>query len=93
MKPSRFAYASVIVLAAAAATPAFAQLTPGSPDGILNDTYHLNQHPQMEFAASAPTGKFQQKVTDERRKADNGDPNGCNLQCPADAFGNDSDNN
>lgn len=70
---------------AAAATAAFAQNSPGMPGGILNDQFRLNEHPQMQFAASAPTKKYQSgKKSDLRRKGDMGDPNGCNLKCPMD---------
>jgi hypothetical protein len=36
----------------------------------------------MQFAASAPSDKYQQGKSASRRRADNGDPNGCNLKCP-----------
>ncbi|WP_179402652.1 hypothetical protein [Burkholderia guangdongensis] len=69
----------------AAAPLAFAQNSPGVPGGILNDQFRLNEHPQMEFAASAPSKKYQSgKKSAARRKGDMGDPNGCNLQCPED---------
>jgi hypothetical protein len=62
---------------------AFAQNSPGVPGGILSDGFHLQEHPQLPFAASAPTGKYQSdKKSEMRRKGDMGDPNGCNLQCP-----------
>jgi hypothetical protein len=64
---------------------AFAQNSPGSPDGIIQDQFKLNPHPQMQFAASAPTDKYQRGTSRSRKRADNGDPNGCNLQCPKDA--------
>jgi len=64
---------------------AFAQNSPGVPGGILTDEFHLQEHPQMPFAASAPSGKFQSdKKSAMRRKGDSGDPDGCNLQCPQD---------
>jgi hypothetical protein len=64
---------------------AFAQNSPGVPGGILNDGFKFNEHPQMQFAASAPTGKYQHgKPSAARKKGDLGDPNGCNLQCPQD---------
>lgn len=64
---------------------AFAQNSPGVPGGILSDEFRLNEHPQMPFAASAPTKKFQSdKPSKMRKRGDNGDPNGCNLQCPED---------
>ncbi|AOJ02580.1 MULTISPECIES: hypothetical protein [Burkholderia] len=72
-------------LAAAATTVAFAQNSPGVPGGILNEQFRLNEHPQMQFAASAPSKKYQTgKKSDLRRKGDIGDPNGCNLKCPMD---------
>ncbi len=64
---------------------AFAQNSPGVPGGILSDEFRLNAHPQMPFAASAPSKKYQPtKKSALRRKGDDGDPNGCNLQCPMD---------
>ncbi len=64
---------------------AFAQNSPGVPGGILSDEFRLNEHPQMPFAASAPSDKYQPtKKSALRRKGDNGDPNGCNLKCPLD---------
>jgi hypothetical protein len=61
---------------------AFAQNSPGVPGGVLQDQFRLNEHPQMQFAASAPSDKYQKGTSALRRKADNGDPNGCNLKCP-----------
>jgi hypothetical protein len=64
---------------------AFAQNSPGVPGGILQDEFRLQEHPQMPFAASAPSKKFQKgEPTARRRMGDNGDPNGCNLKCPQD---------
>jgi len=64
---------------------AFAQNSPGVPGGILTDEFKLQEHPQLQFAASAPTDKYQHgKRSSMRRKGDMGDPNGCNLQCPTD---------
>ncbi|HEY4803278.1 MAG TPA: hypothetical protein VIH96_11735 [Paraburkholderia sp.] len=64
---------------------AFAQNSPGVPGGILSDQFKFNEHPQMQFAASAPSGKYQNgKPTAARKRGDLGDPNGCNLQCPQD---------
>ncbi|MBN3819955.1 hypothetical protein G3N57_26610 [Paraburkholderia sp. Se-20369] len=64
---------------------ALAQNSPGVPGGILNEQFRLNEHPQMPFAASAPSKKYQgSKKSAMRRKADVGDPNGCNLKCPMD---------
>ncbi len=80
--------ATVVVTAGALsafATLAFAQNSPGVPGGILTDQFHFNEHPQMQFAASAPSRKYQTgKRSDLRKKGDMGDPNGCNLQCPQD---------
>jgi hypothetical protein len=70
---------------AMAASLAFAQNSPGIPGGILQDQFRLQAHPQLEFAASAPTKKYQTGHTKLRKQGDNGDPNGCNLQCPDDA--------
>lgn len=67
------------------ASLAFAQNSPGVPGGILQDQFRLQEHPQMEFAASAPTKKFQTRTSKMRKKGDLGDPNGCNLQCPDDS--------
>ncbi|WP_322047046.1 hypothetical protein [Paraburkholderia sp. J67] len=64
---------------------AFAQNSPGVPGGILTDEFRLQEHPQMQFAASAPSSKYQHgKASAMRKKGDLGDPNGCNLQCPQD---------
>ncbi|MDE1183571.1 hypothetical protein [Paraburkholderia sp.] len=64
---------------------AFAQNSPGVPGGILQDQFRLAEHPQMPFAASAPSNKYQSdKKSQMRKRGDNGDPNGCNLQCPQD---------
>jgi hypothetical protein len=64
---------------------AFAQNSPGVPGGVLTDEFRLNEHPQMPFAASAPSNKYQRgKPSAMRKKGDLGDPNGCNLQCPQD---------
>ena len=64
---------------------AFAQNSPGVPGGILQDQFRLAEHPQMPFAASAPSDKYQSnKKSAMRKRGDNGDPNGCNLQCPKD---------
>ncbi len=62
---------------------AFAQNSPGIPGGILNDQFRLQEHPQLQFAASAPSGKYQHGAPSQmRKKGDLGDPDGCNLQCP-----------
>ncbi len=63
---------------------AFAQNTPGTPDGILGSSFQINQHPYMPFAASTPSAKYQHGTSAERKRGDNGDPDGCNLQCPSD---------
>ncbi|MFL9960308.1 hypothetical protein PQR02_04040 [Paraburkholderia sediminicola] len=64
---------------------AFAQNSPGVPGGILQDEFRLAEHPQMPFAASAPSDKYQHgSRSDRRKRGDMGDPNGCNLQCPKD---------
>jgi hypothetical protein len=64
---------------------AFAQNSPGVPDGILSDEFRLQAHPQLPFAASAPSNKYQHGAPSEmRKKGDMGDPDGCNLQCPTD---------
>ena len=63
---------------------AFAQNSPGVPGGILQDQFRLNEHPQMQFAASAPSQKYQKDKSSMRRRGDDGDPNGCNLKCPND---------
>jgi hypothetical protein len=67
---------------AAVASLAFAQNSPGVPGGILNDEFRLQAHPQLQFAASAPTQKYQTRRTELRKRGDNGDPDGCNLKCP-----------
>ncbi|MEM5345813.1 hypothetical protein [Paraburkholderia azotifigens] len=64
---------------------AIAQNSPGVPGGILTEEFKLNEHPQMPFAASAPSKKYQSdKKTTLRKRGDDGDPNGCNLKCPDD---------
>jgi hypothetical protein len=74
--------AALIAGAACLVPVAFAQNSPGVPGGVLQDEFRLNEHPQMQFAASAPSDKYQKGTSSMRRKADNGDPNGCNLKCP-----------
>jgi hypothetical protein len=65
---------------------ALAQNSPGVPGGILSEQFRLNEHPQMPFAASAPSQKYQSgNKSALRRKGDLGDPNGCNLKCPMDS--------
>lgn len=63
---------------------AFAQNSPGIPGGVLQDQFRINEHPQMPFAASAPSDKYQRGSSAMRRRGDNGDPDGCNLKCPKD---------
>lgn len=78
------AYAGVAALALSLPVVAWAQNKPGVPGGILIDQFRFNEHPQMQFAASAPDPKFQHGSPDERRRrADRGDPSGdaCNLKC------------
>ncbi len=80
-----FAVAATAGALLATVSVAFAQNSPGVPGGILPDEFHLQEHPQMQFAASAPTNKFQRGAPSKlRRKGDDGDPDGCNLQCPQD---------
>jgi hypothetical protein len=74
---------AALVAGAVALVPvAFAQNSPGVPGGVLQDQFRLNEHPQMQFAASAPSDKYQKGSSSMRRRGDNGDPNGCNLKCP-----------
>ncbi len=71
----------------AATSVAFAQNSPGVPGGILNDEFRLQEHPQLQFAASesaARNKKFQKGRSQLRKRGDLGDPDGCNLQCPQD---------
>jgi hypothetical protein len=84
MKFTLVASASAALLAGAVylVPVAFAQNSPGVPGGVLQDQFRLNEHPQMQFAASAPSNKYQKGTSAMRRRADNGDPNGCNLKCP-----------
>ncbi|MEQ5839356.1 hypothetical protein N0A02_07890 [Paraburkholderia acidicola] len=78
------AAAAGVVLATASV--AFAQNSPGVPGGILQDEFRLQAHPQLPFAASAPSNKYQKGAPSKmRRKGDDGDPDGCNLQCPGDS--------
>ncbi|KIG10553.1 hypothetical protein [Caballeronia concitans] len=76
--------ASLVAGAIYLAPVAFAQNSPGMPGGVLQDQFRINEHPQMPFAASAPSDKYQRGTSAMRRRADNGDPNGCNLKCPKD---------
>ncbi len=79
------AAAAAAGILSAVASVAFAQNSPGVPGGILQDQFRLQEHPQMEFAASAPSNKYQKGRSKMRKQGDLGDPNGCNLQCPEDA--------
>ncbi|MCY0388226.1 hypothetical protein OVY01_13460 [Robbsia sp. Bb-Pol-6] len=81
----RVVLAAALVSTALPGSLAFAQNAPGVPGGILGDSFQLNEHPQMPFAASAPDVKYQHGRSAARKRADNGDPSGCNLQCPSDA--------
>ncbi|WP_153099674.1 hypothetical protein [Paraburkholderia hayleyella] len=68
-----------------ASSIALAQNTPGVPGGILQEEFRLQAHPQLPFAASAPSAKYQHGAPSaRRRKGDLGDPDGCNLKCPQD---------
>ena len=84
-----FTHACAAVAAAGAlcaiTSLAFAQNSPGVPGGVLQDEFRIQEHPQLPFAASAPSKKYQTGKSSARRKGDLGDPNGCNLQCPDDA--------
>ncbi|SAK70935.1 hypothetical protein AWB77_02965 [Caballeronia fortuita] len=87
MKLSLLACSSAALIAGAVylVPVAFAQNSPGMPGGVLQDQFRFNEHPQMQFAASAPSDKFQSdKKSAMRRRGDDGDPNGCNLKCPKD---------
>ncbi len=68
----------------AVASLAFAQNSPGVPGGILNEQFRLQEHPQLQFASSATTKKYQTRRSELRKKGDLGDPDGCNLKCPED---------
>jgi len=87
MKLSLLACSSAALVAGAIymVPVAFAQNSPGVPGGILQEQFRLAEHPQMPFAASAPSDKYQSgKKSAMRKRGDLGDPNGCNLQCPKD---------
>ncbi len=87
MKHLRLSLALALAASACFSAASFAQNTPGTPDGILGDRFQLNEHPQMQFAASAPSAHYQaDKPNAARKKGDLGDPNGCNLQCPASEY-------
>jgi hypothetical protein len=87
MKSLLLAVTSISFVASAIAfvPVAFAQNSPGIPGGILQDQFRLQEHPQLQFPASAPSDKYQNRVSKARKRGDNGDPDGCNLQCPPDA--------
>ncbi|WP_175944642.1 hypothetical protein [Caballeronia sp. BCC1704] len=76
--------AALVAGAVYLAPVAFAQNSPGIPGGVLQDNFRINEHPQMPFAASAPSDKYQRGTSAMRRRGDNGDPDGCNLKCPKD---------
>ncbi|MGI4815510.1 MAG: hypothetical protein ACRYG5_07050 [Janthinobacterium lividum] len=83
MKPPRLTHVLAALLALASTPLALAQMTPGDPNGLLTRDYQWKPAPQMEFGASAPTGKYRNPDAVARRKAQ-GDVNACNLQCPPD---------
>ncbi|MDR5855107.1 hypothetical protein P9239_08325 [Caballeronia sp. LZ062] len=76
--------AALVAGAVSLVPAAFAQNSPGIPGGVLQDNFRINEHPQMPFAASAPSDKYQRGTSAMRRRGDNGDPDGCNLKCPKD---------
>ncbi len=86
MKFTLLASASAALIAGAIyfVPVAFAQNSPGMPGGVLQDQFRFNEHPQMQFAASGAVRQVQYQKGDPsmRRRADNGDSNGCNLKCP-----------
>jgi hypothetical protein len=88
MKSSLLALTSAALVAGAIylVPTAFAQNSPGMPGGVLQDEFRINEHPQMPFAASAPSDKYQRGTSAMRRRGDAGDPNGCNLKCPKDGI-------
>jgi len=75
------ATASALLFAAFGPEAAFAQNAPGSPDGVLQQEFQFNQ-PETQWNAKPEGNHFQHKVTKARKAGDDGDPNGCNLQCP-----------
>jgi len=88
MNARTLALTSFVAIIGWTSATAFAQNAPGSPDGVLGNLYtgfQINTHPDMPFAASAPTTKYQNGTSAARKRGDDGDPNGCNLQCPSDA--------
>jgi len=89
MKYRLLSLVTVATLALSAVPTAFAQNTPGVPggilDGVLGTKFQINEHPDMPFAAKPATKKFQNGTSAARRRADDGDPDGCNLQCPSDS--------
>lgn len=79
---SRFVLAGAALCITLASSASIAQNSPGVPGGILDYQFQINKHPDMPFAASAPSGKYQSdKPSEARKRADNGDPDGCNLKC------------
>jgi len=89
MKYRLISLVTVATLAFSTASTAFAQNTPGVPggilDGVLGTKFQINPHPDMPFAAKPPTKKYQNDTSAARKRADDGDPDGCNLQCPSDS--------
>jgi hypothetical protein len=78
----RLVLAGAALCVAFASSTCMAQNSPGVPGGILDYQFQINKHPDMPFAASAPSGKYQSdKPSEARKRADNGDPDGCNLKC------------
>ncbi|CAH2806911.1 MAG: FIG00453128: hypothetical protein [uncultured Caballeronia sp.] len=78
MKFSLFACSSAVLVAGAIylVPVAFAQNSPGMPSGVLQDQFRFNEHPQMQFAASAPSDnapsdKYQKGTSAMRRRGDN----------------------
>jgi hypothetical protein len=45
--------ATAVACAATLVESAFAQEVPGVPNGVLQDQFHFNEHPQLEFPASS----------------------------------------
>jgi len=89
MKFRLLSLVTVATLALSTASTAFAQNTPGVPggilDGVLSTKFQINTHPDMPFAAKPTTKKYQNDTSAARKRADDGDPDGCNLQCPSDS--------
>jgi hypothetical protein len=64
---------------------ASAQYRPGTPDGLVTPDWKLQQHPQLEFAASATEAERKQAIADRNRQKNfkTANPDDCNLQCPS----------